>query len=86
MKILELKEATASLAEYTRRVSEESVVVTKDGKPVAALVSIENADWETVKLSTNYEFLTLIQRARAEQQSKGGISSDEIRDILEELP
>ncbi len=86
MKTLELKEATASLAEYARRVSKESVVVTKDGKPMAALVSIENADWETVKLSTNSEFLALIQRARAEQKSKGGIPGDEIRDILEGLP
>jgi len=74
------------LAEYARRVSKESVVVTKGGKPVAALVSIENADWETVKLSTNYEFMALIQRARAEHQSKGGISGDQIRDFLERLP
>jgi prevent-host-death family protein len=79
MKTLELSEATDSLAEYARTVSEGPIVVTVDGKPVAALVSIENADAETVTLSTDPRFIALIERSRARQKSEGGISSAEMR-------
>ncbi|MCL0074055.1 DUF433 domain-containing protein [Dehalococcoidia bacterium] len=49
------------------------------GKPVAALVAIENADMETVSLSANPGFLSLIERSRVRQQAEGGISSEEMR-------
>jgi len=79
MKTLEMAKATASLAEYAREVNKEPVVLTVDGKPVAALVSIENADLETVTLSTHPQFLALIERSRSRQKSEGGISSKEMR-------
>lgn len=79
MRIVEKAEATASLAEYTTGVKKEPLVVTRKGKPIAALVSIENADLETVSLSTNRKFLELIERSRARQRAEGGISSDEMR-------
>jgi len=79
MKTLEIAKATAPLAEYARDVSKEPVILTVDGKPVAALVSIENADWETVTLSTHPQFIALIERSRARQKAEGGISSAEMR-------
>jgi len=79
MKTLEIAKAKASLAKYARDVNKEPVILTKDGKPVAALVAIENADLETVTLSTSPQFLALIERSRARQESEGGISSTEIR-------
>jgi hypothetical protein len=42
MKTLDLAEATAPLAEYARDVGKEPMIL--DGKPIAALVSVENAD------------------------------------------
>jgi hypothetical protein len=42
-------------------------------------VPIENADIETVTLSTHPQFLSLIERSRACQNTEGGISSDEMR-------
>ena len=79
MKIIEMAEAKATLAEYVRGIAEEPVVVAKNGKPVAALVAVENADLETVSLSTNAEFLAIIERSRVRHQAEGGISSNEIR-------
>ncbi|MBI3797106.1 MAG: type II toxin-antitoxin system prevent-host-death family antitoxin [Deltaproteobacteria bacterium] len=79
MRVIEKTEATASLAEYTTGVKEDPVIVTSKGKPIAALVSIENTDLETVSLSTNRKFLKLIERSRARQRTEGGISSDEMR-------
>ncbi len=44
MKVAEKATATAPLAEYTAEVKKEPVVVTSKGKPIAALLPIENAD------------------------------------------
>ena len=79
MKTIEMVKATAPLAEYARDVKETPVVLTVDGKPVAALVPIENADLETVTLSTHPGFLALIERSRSRQQAEGGVSSTEMR-------
>jgi prevent-host-death family protein len=79
MRKVEMAKATASLADYAREVSKEPVIVTVRGKPTAALVSIENADLETISLSTNPQFIALIERSRARQKTEGGISSAEMR-------
>lgn len=79
MKTLELKEATASLAEYAHSVRQEPLVLLTDGKPVAALLAIEAEDLETLSLSTNPRFLDLLERSRRRLEAEGGISSDEMR-------
>ena len=53
MRMIEAEQATAPLSEYARDASKEPVILTVDGKPVAALVPIHNADVETVTLSTH---------------------------------
>jgi prevent-host-death family protein len=79
MKIIDLTEATETLATYTAEVAHGPVIITVAGKPVAALVAIENADLETVSLSINPAFLALIERSRARHQAEGGFSSAEMR-------
>jgi prevent-host-death family protein len=79
MKTIELDAATESLAEYAREVGEGPVILTLNGKPVAALVAIEDTDLESLSLSTHPQFVTLIERSRARLQTEGGISSDEMR-------
>ena len=74
MKVIERTDATASLAEYAADIGNEPLVVTSHGRPVAALVPIENADMETVALSTNREFLDLIERSRARVRAEGVFS------------
>ncbi len=82
MKILDIAEATAPLAEYTRDVATDPVVVTVGGKPVAALVAVENADLETVSLGSDPKFLAIIERSRLNHRAEGGISSKAIRGRL----
>ena len=79
MKVLEKVDATASLAEYTADLDQEPVIITNRGKPIAALVPIDNMDLETVSLSTDPQFLGLIERSRSRHRAEGGISSDEMR-------
>lgn len=79
MKIIEQSDATGTLAEYAGDINSGPFIVTSHGQPVAALVAIENADMETVALSTNRQFLELIERSRARVRAEGGISSEEMR-------
>jgi len=84
VKIIERTDATASLAEYAAAIGDDPLVITSHGQPVAALVRIENADLETVALSTSREFLDLIERSRSRARSEGGIASQEVRRRFEE--
>lgn len=79
VRTLDIAEANRPLAEYARQVDAGPIVVTAEGRPIVAVFSIENADLETISLSTNPQFLALIQRSRSRQESEGGISSDEMR-------
>ena len=79
MKVIKQADATATLAEYAAQIDSGPVIVTSEGRPVAALVSIENTDLETISLSTNRDFLDLIARSRARVAAEGGIPSDQMR-------
>jgi len=79
MKTVEVKNATDSLGEYARRLAKEPVVVTRRGKPMAALFRVKDTDWETLSLSMNPRFIALIQRSRARHKAKGGIPLAEAR-------
>lgn len=79
MKIVEITEANSTLAEYTSGLTEEAVIITDNGQPIAALVTLENVDMETISLSTNPKFIELIERSRARRRSEGGVSSTEMR-------
>lgn len=83
MKTVEVSKATLPLSDYTKEIKKEPVIITKEGRPVAILVSIPNTDIETVSLSNNPKFIALIERSRARQRSEGGISSEEMRRRLE---
>jgi len=74
-----MTKATAPLAQYAQDVSKEPVILTVDGRPVAALVAIENADWETVSLSTDPRFLAIIERSRTRQTAEGGVPTEVMR-------
>ena len=57
----------------------EPVVVTDHGKPVMALIAIEDADLETVSLSTDPRFIALIERSRALYKPGTGVPLEEVR-------
>jgi prevent-host-death family protein len=76
MKIIELKDATDPLADYVARVAEEPVVITAGGKPLAALVFVEDLDLETARLAKDPKFLAIIERSRRRLKTEGGIAEE----------
>ena len=79
MRSVDIKEATAALADYAKALGGEALVITEKGKPLAALMPVGDADPETVSLSMNSEFLALMDSSRASLRNSGGISSEEVR-------
>jgi prevent-host-death family protein len=79
MKTIDIHEATEPLADYAKIVTTEPIIITSHGKPLMALVDVEEVDFETISLSTNPAFIDLIQHARTRHEQEGGISSEEMR-------
>ena len=79
MKTVELRKAKQPLATYVREARNGPLVLTVEGNPVAALVSVRNSDLEAISLSTNAEFLDLIEQSRRDWKKKGGLSPAEMR-------
>jgi PHD/YefM family antitoxin component YafN of YafNO toxin-antitoxin module len=71
------------LADYAKKLKKAPVIITKEGKPLAALISLINADMETISQSNNPKFIALIERSRTRQKKEGGISFQEMRRRLE---
>jgi prevent-host-death family protein len=76
---IELTDATQSLAEYVQQVDGGPIIVTSNGRPIAAVVAVPNADAETITLSQHAQFLALIERSRARHAQEGGITSADMR-------
>lgn len=80
MKEVEIEDATASLAEYARAaVNDEPVILTRRGKPVAAVVSLKGIDRDSLALSQSAAFRSIIARSRARHEAEGGLSAAEMR-------
>jgi PHD/YefM family antitoxin component YafN of YafNO toxin-antitoxin module len=82
MKTIELSTASRPLSEYAEEFGDEVVVLTSDNKPVAAVVGLRNVDQESLSLSTNPDFLAIIERAREEFRSGKTVSLEELEKLL----
>lgn len=83
MKVIELSQATGTLAEYAASAQIEPLIITHYGKPVAILTATDGMDLESASLSINPDFLEMIERSRASLREHGGISLGEMRRLLE---
>lgn len=79
MKTLELRKASKTLADYAANLGVESIVVTSNRKPVAALVSLRDVDRESLPLSLDPAFMRIIRRARAEVKRGDVYSLDQVK-------
>jgi prevent-host-death family protein len=82
LRTIDITEATQPLAEYAQQAEIGPLVVTANGKPIAVILPIENADTETIALSENPQFLAIIERSRERHKREGGLSSEQVRERL----
>lgn len=79
MKTIDLEKASKPLSEYAKEIDKEILVLKLKDKPVAAIVSLKNVDTESISLSTNPEFLEIIENSRKEFTLGKKISFDEMK-------
>jgi PHD/YefM family antitoxin component YafN of YafNO toxin-antitoxin module len=83
MKTIEIKNATAALAQYAKGIDREAVLIVQKGKPLAVLSSAKGMDAESIALANNPKFAAIIRRSRARHEAEGGFTIDDVRRQLE---
>ena len=74
MKAMKLPKELESFLDVAEATEEETLVFTKRKRPVAALVSLKKVDRESLALSTNPQFLRIIENARKEVRAGKTVS------------
>ena len=84
MKIAPVAEVKAQFSAYLRSSADGPVVVTRHGKPVAVLLSIEDEDeLERLVLAYTPKFQGILEAAREQIRETGGITHGEFWQELE---
>ena len=78
MKIASIADVKANLSAFVKASEEELVVITKNGKPVAVLLPMEDDDeLERLAIAYSKRFQTILTEAREHIQHGGGIAHDD---------
>jgi hypothetical protein len=78
MKVVPLEKANLTLPEVTELAKEGPVILTRNGKPLAAVRDLSGSDWESVALANNPQFSALIEESRRSFRDQGGVSLDDL--------
>ncbi len=81
MKTIEVSEVSA-LAPHVLPGTWEPVVLTRNGRTVAAVVPADDNDLESLLLSVNPRFQAILELSQQRLEAEGGLSSDEVRKTL----
>lgn len=79
MKTLEISDADGPVAAYARRPHSRPMILTINGKPVAAVTPISELDFECGRLAANPRFQAIIEQSWREYLDSGGLSTQEMR-------
>jgi antitoxin (DNA-binding transcriptional repressor) of toxin-antitoxin stability system len=82
MKSVELEDATETLKDYAEQLTQEPVVVTRDGKAIAALVRIRPSDLESFLVSESPAFKRIVRRSRKSYKDEKGLTREELEKRL----
>jgi len=79
MKTMEVPVGQKQLQAAIRQGEEETIVLTRRGKPVAAVVPMKGVDAETLRLSTSRRFMNILRRSFRQLDAGKGISLAEMK-------
>jgi PHD/YefM family antitoxin component YafN of YafNO toxin-antitoxin module len=78
MRTIQMPKELQPLLKFAEASEQDTVVLTDKKRPVAALVSLRKVDRESLALSTNPQFLRIIQAARKEVRAGRTISLESL--------
>ena len=79
MILVEMTEAPASVKGWVARARKVPVVLTINGRPVAAVTPLDEGDWERLVVSCHPSFRSIIEQSRERCRAGQGISTEEMR-------
>jgi hypothetical protein len=82
MKVIPVEQTSLSLPEVAELAKAGPVILTRKGKPLAAIKDLSGSDWESVSLANHPRFLALIEESRQSYRVEGGIAIDDLRKEL----
>ena len=87
MKTASVAEIKANLSAYVRASAESPVVVTRNGKPVAVLISpSDNDELERLVLGYSSKFRSILKRSKRQIEKGRGIPHDQFWAEVEGAP
>jgi len=82
MKTIDLSDATAPLAEYVKQMDGDPLMIMHKGVALAVLAPAGNDDYESVQMSTNPEFIALLEQSRKSIREGRSFSGEEARKLF----
>ncbi len=82
MRLLPIEGTKKSISELAQMAKSGPVILTRQGKPMAAVKDLSGKDWESVSLANNPQFMAIIEESRSSFRREGGIGIDEVRTQL----
>ena len=84
MKIASVADVKARFSQFIKASEDELVVITRNGKPVAVLLSVdEDDDLERLALAHSRQFQAIVNGAMERVKATGGIPHDQFWQELE---
>lgn len=85
MKIASIADVKANLSAFVKASEEELVVITRNGKPAAVLLAVgDDAELERLALAYSKRFQAVLQQAREQVRTSGGIAHDDFWQQVDE--
>ena len=79
MKVVPVEESDVTASQLAKMAKSGSVILTRNGRPLAAVKDLSGSDWESVSLANNPRFIALIEESRRSYREQGGIPIDDLR-------
>jgi prevent-host-death family protein len=76
---VDIGQATGSLSDYAREANNGTVVVTRHGKPIAAVVPLDDDAWEDLRVSTDPDFARIIARSEERYRREGDVPLEKLQ-------
>lgn len=85
MKIASVAAVKAHLSAFIKASEDELVVITKNGKPVAVLLPMDDdAELERLALAYSTQFQAILREARVEIETTGGIAHEAFWQLIDD--
>jgi prevent-host-death family protein len=83
MKFVTLRELKINPSKVLDRLAKEDIVVTRSGRPAAALVYLDEELLEDFVMAHHPKLLKEVEAARAEYEKKGGVDHETMKKRIE---